>query len=104
MNISSLDSLILWLQVKLTLIDYISFISPHPLANFGIQKNKPRFKAVYSRHNLPNKIKDGAYVISLNYADIGTLLIALYVLNIQIIYFVNFGFEPVPKELFNIKT
>ena len=42
---------------------------PHPLTNFEIQKyyqNEPRFNGVYSRDNLPKKIKDGAYVINLN--------------------------------------
>ena len=40
---------------------------PHPLTNFEIQKhqrNKPKFKGVYSRKNLP-KIMDRAYVIIL---------------------------------------
>ena len=42
---------------------------PHPLTNFEIQKyyeNKSRFNGVYSRNNLPKKIKDGAYVINLD--------------------------------------
>ena len=51
-------------------------MSPHPLINLEIQKyyqNKPRFNGVYSRDNLLDKIKDGAYVINLDdYADIGT--------------------------------
>ena len=49
---------------------------PHSLANFEIQKcyqNEPRFNGVYSRKNLPKKIKDEAYKISLDeYADAGT--------------------------------
>ena len=43
-------------------------MSPHPSANFEIQKyyqNKPKFNGVYSRNNLP-KIKDGVYVINLD--------------------------------------
>ena len=34
---------------------------PHPLTNFETQKyqNKSKFNDVYSRDNLPNKIKDG---------------------------------------------
>ena len=39
---------------------------PHPLTNSEVQKyyeNKPRFKGVYSRNNLP-KLKDWAYVIN----------------------------------------
>ena len=40
---------------------------PHPLTNFEIQKyyyNEPRFNGVFSRNNLPKKIKDGVYTIS----------------------------------------
>ena len=43
-------------------------IQPHPLTNFEIQKycqNETRFNGVFSRDNLPNKTKDGAYIISL---------------------------------------
>ena len=42
---------------------------PHPLTNFEIQKyyeNESRFNGVYSRDNLPNKIKDGTHVINLD--------------------------------------
>ena len=40
-------------------------------------ENEPRLKGVYSRNNLPEKIKDGAYVINLDeYADVGTHWIA----------------------------
>ena len=41
---------------------------PHASTNFEIQayyQNEPRFNAVVSRNNLPKKIKDGAYVITL---------------------------------------
>ena len=59
--------------------------TPHQLTNFEIQEyyqNKPRFNGVYSRDNLPNKIKDHAYVINLDeYSDIGTRWVALYVNN-----------------------
>ena len=55
---------------------------PHPLTNFEIQKyynNEPRFNGVFSRNNLPKKIKDGTYVINLDeYADVGTHWIALF--------------------------
>ena len=58
-------------------------MTPHPLTNFEIQayyQNEPRFIGVYSRDNLPDKIKNGAYVINLDeYSDIGTHWIALYV-------------------------
>ena len=55
---------------------------PHPLINFKMQnyyENEPRLKGVYSRNNLPEKIKDGAYVINIDeYADSGTHWIALF--------------------------
>ena len=49
---------------------------PHPLTNFEIQKHyesEPRFNGVFSRDNLPEKIKDGVYIINLDeYKDVGT--------------------------------
>ena len=75
---------------------------PHPLTNFEMQKyyqNQTRFNVVYSRDNLPDKIKDGAYVINPNeYSDIGTHWVALYVSNNDITYFDSFGVEHIPKE------
>ena len=57
-----------------------------------------RFNGVYSRDNLQNKIKDGAYVINLDeYPDIGTHWIALHVKNNDITYFDRFGVEHIPK-------
>ena len=57
----------------------------HPLTNFKTQKfyqNKPKFNDVYSRDNLPDKIKDGVYEVNLDeYADVDTHWIALYMLN-----------------------
>ena len=76
---------------------------PHPLTNFEIQKyyeNESKFNDVYSRDNLPNKIKDGAYVINLDeYSNMGTHWIALYVKNNDITYFDSFGVEHIPKEI-----
>ena len=76
---------------------------PHPLTNFEIQKyyeNESRFNGVYSGENLPNKIKDGAYVINLDeYSDIGTHWITLHVKNNDITYFDSFGVEHIPKEI-----
>ena len=43
----------------------------HPLTNFEIIeyfKDEPRFNGVYSRNNLPKKIKKGAYVINLDHS------------------------------------
>ena len=40
----------------------------HPLTSFQIQRyyqNEPKFNGVYSRNDLP-KVKDGAYVITLD--------------------------------------
>ena len=75
---------------------------PHPLTNFGIQKyyqNEPRFNGVYSRDNLPYKMKDGACGINLDECfDIGTNWIDLYVLN-DVTYFGSFGVEHIPKEI-----
>ena len=78
-------------------------IPPHSLTNFGIQKyyqNEPRFNGVFSRNNLPKKIKDGAYVINLDeYADVGTHWIALFCNRNEIVYFDSFGVEHVPEEI-----
>ena len=63
-------------------------------------ENESRFNGVYSRDNLPNKIKDGTYVINLDeYSDIGTHWIALYVKNNGVTYFDSFGVEHIPKEI-----
>ena len=76
-------------------------MSPHPLSNFEIQKyyqNEPRFNGVYSRDNLPNKIKDETYVINLDeYSDIGIHWIASYALNIISTAFNSFGVEHISK-------
>ena len=47
---------------------------PHPLTNFEIQKykNEPRYNGVFSRNNLPKKIKDRAYVINIDEHANGT--------------------------------
>ena len=63
-------------------------------------ENESRFNSVYSRGNLPNKKKGGAYVINLDgYSDIGTHWIALYVKNNDITYFDSFEVEHIPKEV-----
>ena len=53
---------------------------PHPLTNFEIKRyyqNERRFNGVFSRYNLPKKVKDGTYVINLDeYADVGTHWVA----------------------------
>ena len=76
---------------------------PHPLTNFEIMKyyeNEFRFNGVYSRDNLPNKTKDGTYVINLDeYSDTGTHWVALYVKNNVVTYFDSFRVEHIPKEI-----
>ena len=78
-------------------------MTPHPLTKFEIQayyQNEPRFNGVYSTDNLPDKIKDGPYVINLDeYSDIGTHWIALYVNNNSVTYVDSFGVEHIPKEI-----
>ena len=76
---------------------------PHPLTNFEIQEYyqyEPRFNGIFSRNNLPKKIKDGAYVINLaEYADEGTHWVALFCNRNEIVYFDSFGIEHVPEEI-----
>ena len=63
-------------------------------------QNDPRFNGVYSRDNLPDEIKDGAYIINLDeYSDIGTHWVALYVNNKIVTYFDSFGVEHISKEV-----
>ena len=85
----------------------------HPLTNFEIQEyyqNEAKFYGVFSRDNLPNIMKNGAYVINLDeYHDIGTHWVALYVqstsvydtyVNNNIVtYFDSFGVEHIPKKI-----
>ena len=77
-------------------------MSPHHLTNFEIQKNyrnEPKFNGSSSRNNLL-KIKDGAYIISLDeYEKIGTHGIALYVNGNNVACFDSFGVEHIPKEI-----
>ena len=60
-----------------------SLLPFHPLTNIEISEyyaNEPRFNGVYSRNNLPNKIKKGAYIINLDeYENTGTHLVSLLV-------------------------
>ena len=63
-------------------------------------ENESRFNGVYCRDNLPNKIKNGAYVTNLDeYSDISIHWVALYVKNNDIIYFDSFVVEHIPKEI-----
>ena len=86
-------------------------IPPHPLTNFEIQKyykNEPRFNGVFSRNNLPKKIKDGVYIINLDeYGDVSTHWIALFCkkmkLLISIVLVLNIFLKKL-KNLSEIKT
>ena len=62
-------------------------------------QNEPRFNGVYSRDNLPGKIKGGTYAINFDeYSDIGTHWIALYVNTKTVTYFDSFGVEHIQKK------
>ena len=78
-------------------------LNPHPLTNFEIEvyyQHEFRFNGAYSRDNLPDKIKDGAYVVKLGeYSDIRSQWIASYVNNKTVTYFDGFGVEHIPKEI-----
>ena len=55
---------------------------------------------MYSRNNLPNKIKKGASVINLDeYENSGTHWVSLFVKTNEVIYFDSFGVEHIPKEI-----
>ena len=75
----------------------------HPLTHIEISeyyKIEPRFNGPYSRNNLPNKIKKGAYVINLDeYENTGTHWVSLFVKTNEAIYFDSFGIEHIPKEI-----
>ena len=80
-----------------------SLLPFHPLTNIEIceyYKNEPRFNGVYSRNNLPNPIKKGAYVINLDeYENTGTHWVSLFVKPKYTVYFDSFGVEHIPKEI-----
>ena len=75
----------------------------HPLTNIEISEyysNEPRFNGVYSRNNLLNKIKKGAYVINSDeYENTGTHWVSLFVKASEVIYFDSFGVEHISKEI-----
>ena len=87
-------------EVKKNLNSLLPF---HPLTNIEISEyyaNESRFNGVYSRNNLPDKIKIEAYVINLNkYESTSTHWIALFVKPKYTVYFDSFGIEHIPKEI-----
>ena len=72
---------------------------PHPLTNFEIQKyqNEPKLNGAYWRNNL-SKIKDGAYIMNLDYESTVTYWIALYLNDKNVTCFVSFRLEHIPKK------
>ena len=63
-------------------------------------RNNNGVYGVYSRNNLPNKIKKGAYVINLDeYENTGTHWVCSFVKANKVIYFDSFGIEHIPKEI-----
>ena len=86
-------------------------MSSHPLKNFELERvyeNEPRFNAVFSRNNLPKKIKDGAYVISLDeYADVAHIGLLYFVTELKlfssIVLVLNIFLKKL-KNLLGIKT
>ena len=80
----------------------ILLIPPHPLTNFELEicyQNEPRFNGVFSRKNLPKKIKNGAYIINLDeYADLGSHWIALISNKNDIVCLDSSGVEYIPEE------
>ena len=78
-------------------------IPPHPLTNFELEmyyQNESRFNGVFSRNNLPKKIKVGTYIINLDeYADVDTHWIALFFNRNEIVYFDSFCVEHIPEEI-----
>ena len=80
-----------------------SLLPFHPLTNIEISeyyKNELRFNGVYSRNNLPNKIKKGAYVINLDENEnTGTHWVSLFVKANKVNYFDSYGIEHIPEEI-----
>ena len=95
------------LEVKKLLNLLLSF---HPLTNIETReyyKNEPRFNGVYSRNNLPNKIKKGAYVINLDeYENTGTHWVSLFVKANKVIYFDDkfIGNKKIKASIFRIQA
>ena len=76
---------------------------PHLLTNFEIRKhqNEQRFNGVFSRNNLPKKVKDGAYVINLDeYGNIGLLY---FLTEISIVLVLNIFLKKL-NNLLEIRT
>ena len=76
------------------------FLFPLILEIQEYHQNEPRSSGVYSRNNLPNKIKDGAYIIDLDqYSNIRTHWFTLHALNDNVTHFDSFGVEHISKDI-----
>ena len=63
-------------------------------------QNEPRLNEVYSRDNVPDETKDGAYVNNHDeYSYIGTHYMELYANIKTVTYFDSFGIEHIPKKI-----
>ena len=75
----------------------------HPLTNFETEEyyqNENKLNDVCSRDNLPNKGKNGAYVVNLDeHYDNGTHWVALYINDNAASYFDSFEIEHIPLEV-----
>ena len=84
----------------------VFLMPPHPLTNFQIQKNyenEPRFNGVFSRDNLPKKVKDGAYIINLDeYADTNKHWIALFCKKMKLFILIVSALSTFLKKLKNL--
>ena len=82
------------------------FIPTHQLTNSEFKKyhqNEPRFNGVYSRDNLPNKIKDGAYAKKFEkYSDSGTYWVAFYAPNNKVTFLTVLELKKFQKKLRNL--
>ena len=59
-----------------------------------------RFNGTYARDNLPDTIKNGAYVINLDdLGDPGTHWVAFFCDDNHVTYFDSFGVEHIPEEV-----
>ena len=66
-------------------------------------KNEPRFNGVFSKNNLPNKIKDGAYVINLDeYADVGKNGLLYFVTEMKLFILIVLVLNKFLKKLKNL--
>ena len=79
-------------------------VALYPLSNIEITKYfnyEPRFDGVFSRNNLLT-IKDGAYVINLDYQKSkGTPWVSLFINRNIVVYFDSFGIEYILQEVLN---